>query len=81
VKKKGEARSTEFKGVSFLTSRRNRFHAPGTYTSSIEARITKTGKAIGCGTFNTAREAALARDKKILSLGIDEPLQILKPKK
>lgn len=40
--------------------------------------VSEKGVKYDCGYFETEREAAKARDRKILALGLDKPLQILK---
>jgi hypothetical protein len=80
-----KANATEYTGVKKITKAKTAF-AKKNIVGKFRATITGTmdkyfGKQMQVGIFNTAREAAVARDKKILSLGIDEPLQILKPKK
>lgn len=43
------------------------------------ASVTANGERYECGYHDTDREAAKARDRKILALGLNKPLQILKP--
>lgn len=77
-------KSSKYKGVSKITrvSDRNRGKCIlGKFVARLDKRYSKDlGKKINLGIFKTEREAALARDKMILSLGLSEPLQILKPK-
>lgn len=44
-------------------------------------RSSVSGKGVkyDCGYHESEREAAKARDRKILALGLNKPLQILKP--
>lgn len=43
------------------------------------ASISKNGNRYDCGNYhNTEREAVVARDRKIIALNLDVPLQILK---
>lgn len=77
--------TTQYTGVKKITKAKTAYskkYIVGKFKATITGTKDKYfGKQMQVGIFNTAREAALARDKKILSLGIDEPLQILKPKK
>lgn len=41
--------------------------------------ITEKGVNYHCGFYENDRDAAKARDKKIIALGLKKPLQILKP--
>lgn len=41
--------------------------------------VSEKGVKYDCGYFDSEREAAKARDRKILALGLKKPLQILKP--
>lgn len=41
--------------------------------------ITESGVTYHCGFYDNDRDAAKARDKKIIALGLNKPLQILKP--
>ena len=46
------------------------------------ASLSYKGDNVSCGSWSTEREAVIARDKKILTLGLPiKKLQILKPKK
>lgn len=80
-----DKKSSIYKGVTKITkvsdySRRG--WLLGKFTASLHCNGTdgRLGKKMCLGLFDTERDAALARDKKILSLGLNEPLQILKPK-
>lgn len=44
------------------------------------ASVTYKGQKIECGFHEDEREAAKMRDRKILALGLDVKLQVLKPK-
>lgn len=57
-----------YTGVSFNKVRNK-------YSSTLFAN----GEEYRCGHFETEREAAKARDLKIIKLRLDRPLQILKP--
>lgn len=46
-----------------------------------KSTVTSKGVKYDCGMFLTQKEAVLSRDKKILGLGLDVKLQILKPLK
>jgi hypothetical protein len=41
--------------------------------------ITERGATYHCGFYDNDREAAKARNKKIIALGLKKPLQVLKP--
>lgn len=41
--------------------------------------VSKSGVKYDCGFYEKERDAAKARDRKILVLGLNKPLQILKP--
>lgn len=41
--------------------------------------VSEKGVKYDCGYFDSERDAAKARDRKILALGLNKPLQILKP--
>jgi len=41
--------------------------------------VSSGGIKYDCGYHNTERDAAKARDRKILALGLSKPLQILRP--
>lgn len=43
------------------------------------AKVTHNNTVYPCGLFDTPREAALARDKKIIEKNLPHKLQILKP--
>jgi hypothetical protein len=42
--------------------------------------VIEKGIKYDCGYFDNDRDACLARDKKILTHGLNKPLQVLKPK-
>lgn len=71
------AKTSQFIGVSKNTI------VPGTYRSKFTLpwaaalSNSKTGKRWNAS-FNNEREAAIAYDKKVLELGLDRPLNILK---
>lgn len=48
-------------------------------TQSWRSSVSEKGIKYDCGYFSNERDAAKARDRKILALGLDKPLQILKP--
>ncbi len=50
-------------------------------TFNYEARVTYQGVIYNCGRHATPREAAIARDRKILEKSLPNKLQVLKPKK
>lgn len=72
--------SSQYVGVCYVSKNIRYPEAVGKWSSSLTVGQTKTGKGVNLGYFDTEREAALARDKKIISLGLDLPLQILKRK-
>lgn len=41
--------------------------------------ITEKGVTYHCGFFDNDRDAAKARDKKIIAYGLKKPIQVLKP--
>lgn len=41
--------------------------------------VSEKGVKYDCGYYENERDAAKARDRKILALGLNKPLQILKP--
>jgi hypothetical protein len=41
--------------------------------------VSEKGIKYDCGYFDNERDAAKSRDRKILALGLNKPLQILKP--
>lgn len=41
--------------------------------------VSENGIKYDCGYHETERDAAKSRDRKILALGLDKPLQVLKP--
>lgn len=43
-----------------------------------KSKVNHKGITYECGFYDTEREAVLARDKKIIALGLDVKLQILK---
>ncbi len=44
-----------------------------------KAHVTKDGVTYQCGFHNTEKEAAIARDRKIIEHGLKVKLQVLKP--
>lgn len=48
-------------------------------TQSWRSSVSEKGIKYDCGYFDNERDAAKARDRKILALGLNKPLQILKP--
>ena len=68
---------TDYIGVYFLPDTR---HSSAAKSKKPYRAILSVDTEISCGYYATAREAAIARDKTILRLGIDRPLQILKKK-
>ena len=51
------------------------FHKP---SRKWRAEVTENSIKYECGYHDTDRQACIARDKKILALGLKKPLQILK---
>lgn len=80
----GRKSKTKYKGVSLLSSKSCRRNSWGKLNGKYAAKLSgiECGSGLNCfiGFFDTEREAALARDKKIISLGLNIPLQILKRK-
>ncbi|WP_295093736.1 AP2 domain-containing protein [uncultured Flavobacterium sp.] len=66
--KKTNPRTSNYTGVGWNRKQQN-------WRSS----VTANGIKYDCGYHDTEREAAKARDRKILALGLKKPLQILKP--
>lgn len=61
-------RVSQYTGVSWNTT-----------TQKWKATITHKRVTYDCGYYSDDREAAKGRDRKIIALGLDKPLQILKP--
>lgn len=51
------------------------------YTLNYEAKVAYQGIVYNCGRHETKRQAAVARDRKILEKNLPHKLQVLKPKK
>ena len=66
--KPSHARVSNYKGVSW-----NRLHLKW------ESYVTEKRVRYDCGYYDSDREAAKGRDRKILALGLNKPLQVLKP--
>ncbi|MFH6966467.1 hypothetical protein [Flavobacterium sp. FlaQc-28] len=48
-------------------------------TQSWRSSVSEKGIKYDCGYYSNERDAVKARDRKILALGLNKPLQILKP--
>jgi len=62
------SRVSNYKGVSW-----NRQHLKW------ESYVTEKGVRYDCGCYDDERSAAKGRDRKIIALGLNKPLQVLKP--
>jgi hypothetical protein len=47
-------------------------------TQSWRSSVSEKGVKYDCGYYDNERDAAKARDRKILALNLDKPLQVLK---
>jgi hypothetical protein len=74
----GKGKQVEFVGVFYKPNRFPTTHRY--YGRDYQSTVVFKSDILNCGFHLTPREAAIARDKRILEIGLDVPLQILKKK-